>query len=398
MPDSAPIGWRLVRLDELGTVERGRSRHRPRNAEALYGGPYPFVQTGDIKASGLHLYKYTQTYSEAGLAQSRMWPAGTLCITIAANICDTAILGIPACFPDSIVGFTPDLDFSDVVFIKYALDYAKQRFTGISRGATQDNLSLEKLLSQRLAIPSLPTQCRIASILGAYDDLIEVNRRRIAVLEEMARRLFEEWFVQFRFPGHEGIALVETESGRIPAGWSWARLDEMLVLQRGFDLPTSHRQEGPYPVVTGSGIGGFHSEAKVPAPGIVTGRSGTIGNVFLLDTPFWPLNTALYVKEFRRSSPAHALYLLRSLDLKSRAVGAAVPTLNRNHVHGVSVVAPPAALIAQFERFASDCLKATSAIGHVQEKLIASRDLLLPRLVSGELSVTAAERELEAAD
>ena len=90
-------------LDQLGTVSRGRSRHRPRDAAFLYGGPYPFVQTGDVKHAGLYLRDYDQTYSEAGLAQSKLWPAGTLCITIAANIAETSILGIEACFPDSII-------------------------------------------------------------------------------------------------------------------------------------------------------------------------------------------------------------------------------------------------------------------------------------------------------
>jgi type I restriction enzyme S subunit len=116
--NQAPNGWKLLRLDQLGTVARGRSRHRPRNDPALYTGPYPFVQTGDVKAAGLRLYNYTQTYSELGLTQSRMWPAETLCITIAANICDTTILGIPACFPDSIVGFTAETGVADVVFVK----------------------------------------------------------------------------------------------------------------------------------------------------------------------------------------------------------------------------------------------------------------------------------------
>ena len=95
-------------LDELGHVARGRSRHRPRDAEHLYGGPHPFVQTGDIKHASLYLTDYTQTYSEAGLAQSKMWPIGTPCITIAANIAETAILGIEACFPDSVIGFVAD--------------------------------------------------------------------------------------------------------------------------------------------------------------------------------------------------------------------------------------------------------------------------------------------------
>lgn len=397
MPEALPPGWCLAQLDQLGTVERGRSRHRPRNAPHLYGGPYPFVQTGDVKAAGLRLYTYTQTYSAAGLEQSRLWPAGTLCITIAANICDTAILGMPACFPDSIVGFTPDKNVADSVFVKYALDVAKKRFTDISRGATQDNLSVEKMLSQRLPVPPLPIQRRIASILGAYDDLIEVNRRRIAVLEEMARRLFDEWFTHFRFPGHVGHEMVETEQGRLPKGWSWAPLEDFLVLQRGFDLPSQDREAGEVPLVSASGISGTHSVARVQAPGIVTGRSGTIGGVFFIHDDFWPLNTTLYVKDFKRASPTFALHLLRNLDLKSRAVGAAVPTLNRNHVHGLLLPCPPTVLVGQFEQHASELLKAVRGLERSQAVLAASRDLLLPRLISGELSISDAEAELETA-
>ncbi len=108
-----------TRLDELGYVSRGRSRHRPRDDASLYGGDYPFFQTGDIKAANLYLAEYSQTYNEAGLAQSKSWDKGTLCITIAANIAETAILGIPGCFPDSIVGSIPDPDKTDVRFIKY---------------------------------------------------------------------------------------------------------------------------------------------------------------------------------------------------------------------------------------------------------------------------------------
>src|SRR6476469_9280784 len=117
--ETCPSGWRLVKLGELGEVSRGRSRHRPRYASHLYGGPYPFIQTGDIRASGGRITHHSQTYSEAGLAQSRLWPAGTLCITIAANIAETAILTYPACFPDSVVGFLSNPSLCDVRFVEY---------------------------------------------------------------------------------------------------------------------------------------------------------------------------------------------------------------------------------------------------------------------------------------
>ena len=203
------------RLDELGTVSRGRSRHRPRDAAHLYGGPYPFIQTGDIKHAGLYVTSFTQTYSEAGLDQSKLWPKGTLCITIAANIADTTILGLDSCFPDSVIGFIAHDSECDVRYLKYKFDTIKQQYRQVSRGAAQDNLSLEKLLSFELLVHSIQVQRRIADVLSAYDDLIENNRRRMALLEESARLLYRKWFVRLRFPGREHTRLVKG----VPNGW-----------------------------------------------------------------------------------------------------------------------------------------------------------------------------------
>ena len=132
------MSWPERALDELGTVSRGRSRHRPRDAAHLYGGPYPFVQTGDVKHSGLYLTEFHQTYSDAGLQQSKLWPVGTLCITIAANIAETSILGIEACFPDSIIGFIPEEGQADTRFIKYLFDAAlKKKYKAFTPGQSK---------------------------------------------------------------------------------------------------------------------------------------------------------------------------------------------------------------------------------------------------------------------
>ncbi len=212
-------------LDQLGSVSRGRSRHRPRDAEFLYGGPYPFVQTGDVKKAGLYLRDFEQTYSEAGLTQSKLWPVGTLCITIAANIAETSILDIEACFPDSVIGFIAQPEKADVRFVKYLFDAAlKMRFQSFTQGAAQDNLSQAKLLSIKFPVPKLVVQKEIAGVLSAYDDLIENNRRRIALLEEAARLLYREWFVHFRFPGHEHVKITDG----LPEGWSRRTLGDVV--------------------------------------------------------------------------------------------------------------------------------------------------------------------------
>jgi len=125
--DGIPQEWAWVRLGALGDLARGKSRHRPRNAPHLYGGPYPFIQTGDVKAANRIIRSFTQTYSEEGLEQSRMWPAGTLCITIAANIAETAFLGFHGCFPDSIVGFTACEPLIHPEYVHFFFESAKYR-------------------------------------------------------------------------------------------------------------------------------------------------------------------------------------------------------------------------------------------------------------------------------
>lgn len=140
-----PEGWKFKKLTELGLLKRGKSKHRPRNDPSLYGGRYPFIQTGEVKSALLYITNYEQTYNEKGLAQSKLWEPGTLLITIAANIAETAIITMPACFPDSIVGFVADSHPVTPEFIKYRIDELKQRMQNFSRGTAQDNLSLDKL-------------------------------------------------------------------------------------------------------------------------------------------------------------------------------------------------------------------------------------------------------------
>lgn len=221
--------WPKVPLDQLGYVSRGRSRRRPRNDAVLYGGSYPFIQTGDVKRAGLRVAKHNATYSDAGLAQSRLWPKDTLCITIAANIADTALLAYDACFPDSIIGFIADRDKADPRFVKYYFDILQRELQGISHGATQDNLSQAKLLSFGVACPPIEIQTQVADVLSAYDDLIATNQRRIQLLEDAARRLYREWFVYLRFPGHERVSV---EDG-VPEGWAKLPLGDLAFVVMG---------------------------------------------------------------------------------------------------------------------------------------------------------------------
>ncbi|TBM19444.1 restriction endonuclease subunit S [Hafnia alvei] len=189
--------WREVKLSDLGEVARGRSRHRPRYAEHLYGGKYPFIQTGDVKASEGRISSHEQTYSDAGLAQSRLWPADTMCITIAANIAETGILQYPACFPDSVIGFIADKNKADVYFIEYVFRQLRKDIQRQATGSVQDNINLQTLERLRFKVPSVEEQKKIANFLNCFDNKITLNRQINQTLEQMAQALFKSWFVDF---------------------------------------------------------------------------------------------------------------------------------------------------------------------------------------------------------
>lgn len=203
-----PKGWQLVKLSDLGEVNRGKSKHRPRDADFLYGGKYPFIQTGDVKASGGRINSFNQTYSDEGLKQSRLWPEETMCITIAANIAETGVLQFPACFPDSVIGFIADKTKCDVYFIEYMFRLLKAKIKSQANGSVQDNINLQTLERILFPIPNLADQKKIAKILGVFDDKIIINNRLIETLEQMAQALFKSWFVDFE-PVKAKMAVLE---------------------------------------------------------------------------------------------------------------------------------------------------------------------------------------------
>ncbi|MBU0483580.1 MAG: restriction endonuclease subunit S [Proteobacteria bacterium] len=180
-----PEAWGWATLPQLGELNRGKSKHRPRNDPKLYGGPYPFVQTGDIRHANGIITEYSQTYSEEGLKQSRLWPVGTLCITIAANIADTALLGFEACFPDSIVGFIPETEQIDTKYVEYFIRTAKEDLDRFAPATAQKNINLAILSEVAIPVMSLEEQMLIVqevesrlSVADRIDKTIEITLRR----------------------------------------------------------------------------------------------------------------------------------------------------------------------------------------------------------------------------
>lgn len=164
------VEWKT--LEEVALdFGRGKSKHRPRNDSKLYGGDIPFIQTGDIRNAAHVILKYSQTYSELGLQQSKLWPKGTLCITIAANIAETSILGFDACFPDSVIGFVANPEKTSSSYVEYLLSSLKTTLEEKGQGSAQSNINLGTFKNLKLPFPPLTEQARIVAILDKFDTL-----------------------------------------------------------------------------------------------------------------------------------------------------------------------------------------------------------------------------------
>ncbi|MFD1616093.1 restriction endonuclease subunit S [Gelatiniphilus marinus] len=194
-PVTNPKGWEKVKFNEVGKLDRGKSKHRPRNAPELLGGKYPLIQTGDIANSGGYITEYKSTYSEIGLAQSRMWESGTLCITIAANIAKTGILTFDACFPDSVVGFLPN-EKTNAVFTQFWISFLQKILEDSAPESAQKNINLSILRDLDFLNPPIHLQTQFAERV----QLIEAQKAQAQTALQKSDALFNS-LLQKAFKG-----------------------------------------------------------------------------------------------------------------------------------------------------------------------------------------------------
>ena len=188
LPD-IPQEWQYIALSNLGDLGRGKSKHRPRNDPKLFeGGKYPFLQTGEVKAAKQYITEYSKMYGEFGLQQSKLWPKGTLCITIAANIAETAFLGIDACFPDSVVGFTP---YEHILpeYVKHFIESQKLRLWAFAPATAQKNINLDTL--ENLIVPycSVEEQKAVISEIEARMTICDNIEKNVDIALQQAEAM-----------------------------------------------------------------------------------------------------------------------------------------------------------------------------------------------------------------
>lgn len=382
------MSWIFKTLDELGKVARGKSKHRPRNDKKLFGGLYPFIQTADVKKANFYISEYSETYNETGLAQSKLWDAGTLCITIAANIAETGILSMPACFPDSIMGFIPYDGISDVRFIKYCFDILQMKCKQISQGTAQDNLSWKKLSTIKFPAPPLKTQCRIAEILSRYDTLIENYQKQIKLLEESAQRLYKEWFVDLRFPGYENTKIVDG----MPEGWDNIKVGDLLCkIKKTKQVPTNcYQKTGCIPIIDQGKdyIAGFTDDNEClikveKIPYIVFGDHTRILKYINFSFAKGADGTQLIMSNDQKRMPQSLLYCsLINIDLSDYSYARHFKYLKEE-----KILLPSEGIAKKYNEMVSPIYINIKNYRNQIHKLTEARDRLLPKLMSGEIEV-----------
>ncbi|RMG36046.1 MAG: restriction endonuclease subunit S [Gammaproteobacteria bacterium] len=245
-------------------------------------------------------------------------------------------------------------------------------------GTSQPKLALYKIADIDFPCPPRNIQTKTAEILSAYDDLIENNRRRIQLLEQAARLLYKEWFVHLRFPGHEHTKIIDG----VPEGWEKKPLGTIAPLKYGKALKNDDRVPGPFPVYGSSGIVGTHTKALVHGPTIIVGRKGNVGSVYWSPDDCHPIDTVYYIDSELCSFFLY--YALQQMTFISTDV--AVPGLNRDFAHSRSLLVADQKILRLFEETVSPLHQQMELLKRQNTSLAKARDILLPKLMSGEVA------------
>ena len=390
--------WKEFTLTEMGTLKRGKSKHRPRYAFHLYGGPYPFIQTGQIREASKYITKYEQTYSEAGLAQSKLWNKDTLCITIAANIAEIAILSFDACFPDSVLGFIPDKNKCDLNFVFYTLKYFQKELQQMGDGSVQDNINLGTFEQIKFPFPPLPEQTAIASILSSLDDKIDLLHRQNKTLEQLAETLFRSYFPMTNEENKyvelgnyvdciNGVSYKSSELNPSKVG---------MVSLKSFDRNGGFSIDG-FKEFTGK----FKEKQEVVEGDLIVAHTDitqdaeVIGNPALVisnpnfDTMTISMDIVKVISKVDWISIEFLYFLMRTREFKSHCEGCAngstVLHLNKQAIPTFEFPKPDKTKIADFTKQAREIVNKIFLNHRQLRSLVKTRDTLLPKLMSGEV-------------
>lgn len=407
--------WDTKKLDDLGSFSRGKSKHRPRNDSRLFeNGIYPLVQTGDIKSAIFHISHHKQAYNDFGLSQSKLWPTGTLCITIAANIAETGVLAYPMCFPDSVVGFTAYPEETTEAFMHYVFTYIRQSIQNSVSGSIQDNINIDYLKTLDFKIPPKPYQDKMVSLLSEIDSKIELNEQICAELESMAKTLYDYWFMQFDFPDENGrpyrtsggeMVWNEQLKREIPKGWRVGNLYNITDFFNGIACQRFRPRENEdgLPVIkikemhdgitkdTEFVTENIPEKNKIFDGDILFSWSATLevmywfgGNGGLNQHIFKVVPKGYFSNEYvYEQLSAYIINFVKMAEARKTTMG----HITTDHLEQSCIVLPPEEIVRGFTKVVQPLHKKSGQAKQENRELMKLRDWLLPMLMNGQARV-----------
>jgi type I restriction enzyme S subunit len=418
--------WPTKALNELGTFNRGKSKHRPRNDIKLFmNGNIPLIQTGNVKQANIFIKTHSNNYNQFGLAQSKLWAKGTLCITIAANIAETSMLDYDMCFPDSIVGFNAFPDECSETFMHYIFTYIRAGIQSRIQGSIQDNINIEYLTNLKFKIPVKEERKQIENLLFSLDAKIEINNKINQELEAMAKTLYDYWFVQFDFPDKNGkpykssggnMVFNEELKREIPEGWEVKELENIesnIVTGKTPSTKNKNFYNGSIPFIT---IGDIRGNMHVTETQQTLSKLGANQNI----NKFLPKGSicvtciaspglvGFVTKDSQTNQQINSIiceneeitfflyfYLKDYFKFAKASSGSTFSNMNKGEFSSIKTIKPPKKVLVSFSNKSGASINKILKNQIENQKLSELRDWLLPMLMNGQVSVGYAEQEVE---
>lgn len=386
------MSWDTKRIDELGEFSRGKSKHRPRNDKKLFeGGGFPLIQTGEVKSSNLYVNQHFTEYNDFGLKQSKLWPTNTLCITIAANIAESALLKYPMCFPDSVVGFEAFENVCSNEFMHYVFEYIKSSVKSSISGSIQDNINIDYLKNLTLKIPNKLMQDNILKFLLPIDKKIDLNDNIQKKIYSILNKEFEYAFAN-KLQNKNGII---KDVANIGSGYS-------------FDS-NSYVKNGNYKIITIKNVNGiFVDEDECDTINVIPddikkfqvlskgnmliSLTGITGRISIVVNNYQLLNQRVGIINLNNDLYREYIYLLLNTKYYQKKItnistGGNQKNLSPLELAQLECYIPSESEIIKFNKNTKKLFDLIIKIGEENNKLISLKNKILPLLMNGQIKI-----------
>ncbi|MEQ2361264.1 restriction endonuclease subunit S [Faecalibacterium tardum] len=377
--------WEKVKLGDI--CKYVTSGGTPKSSIKEYYEPkqIPWLKTKEVNYC--RIYETESYISKDGLDNSsaKMIPQNSVIVAMYGQG-DTAgrvaINKIPLTTNQACCNLIIDETKAYYEFVYYQLVTLYEKMVSLKNGGAQPNLNAAIIKSIEIKLPPLKTQRYIADILSSYDNLIENNQKQIKLLEEAAQRIYKEWFVDLRFPGHENTKIVDG----VPEGWSRGLLKELISVNYGKDHKKAP-DDGNIPVYGSGGLMRKCNKSLFSGEAVLIPRKGSLNNIMYVDETFWTVDTMFYATMKQPHTVVFVYFFVKAFDMYSMNIGAAVPSMTAKILDAMDVVIPDKETLEKFDKLTKTYFNKIKTLQGQNERLKIARDLLLAKLMSGEVEV-----------